>query len=76
MDPGDLDALRRHGFSDVEILEIVTLTGFFNCITRVADGLGVESNAERKAWEAYLFRDQPGPGDPAQRPHPPSGGPE
>lgn len=57
MEPGDLDRLRQHGFSDLQILEIVTLAAFFNFITRVADGLGVESNPERKAWEAFLFRD-------------------
>ncbi len=57
MQPGDLEALRQHGFSDVQVLEITTLVGFFNFITRVADALGVESNPERKAWEAYLFHD-------------------
>ena len=57
MPPGDLDILRGHGFSDVQVLEVTTLVGFFNFITRVADGLGVESNPERKAWEAYLFHD-------------------
>jgi hypothetical protein len=39
------------------VLEIATLAGFFNVITRVADALGVESNPERKEWEAFLFRD-------------------
>lgn len=57
MEPGDLDTLRAHGFSDLALLEIVTLAGFFNFITRVADGLGVESNPQRKDWEAFLFRD-------------------
>lgn len=57
MTPADLDVLRGHGFSDVQLLEITALVGFFNFITRVADALGVESNPERKAWETYLFRD-------------------
>jgi len=57
MEPGDLDALRTHSFSDLQLLEIATLAGFFNFITRVADALGVESNPERKEFEAFLFRD-------------------
>jgi alkylhydroperoxidase family enzyme len=57
MEPRDLDALRAHGFADLQVLEIATLAGFFNFITRVADALGVESNPERKEWEAFLFRD-------------------
>jgi uncharacterized peroxidase-related enzyme len=55
MEPRDLDVLRDHGFSDVQVLEITTIVGFFNFITRVADALGVESNPERKEWEAFLF---------------------
>jgi hypothetical protein len=39
------------------VLEIPTLAAFFNFITRVADALGVESNPERKAWEAFLFHE-------------------
>ena len=57
MEPRDLDALRAQGFADLQMLEITTLAGFFNFITRVADALGVESNPERKEWEAFLFRD-------------------
>ena len=57
MAPRDLDALRGHGFTDLQILEIATIAGFFNFITRVADALGVESNPERKEFEAFLFHD-------------------
>lgn len=57
MQAADLDLLRRQGFSEVQILEITTLAAFFNFITRVADGLGVQSNPERKAWEAFLFHE-------------------
>ena len=57
MEPRDLDALRAQGFVDLQVLEIATLAGFFNFITRVAYALGVESNPERKEWEAFLFRD-------------------
>jgi alkylhydroperoxidase family enzyme len=55
MEPGDLDVLRGHGFSDLQVLEITAIAGFFNFITRVADALGVESNPERKEWERFLF---------------------
>ncbi len=37
MEPRDLDALRAQGFADLQVLEIATLAGFFNFITRVAD---------------------------------------
>jgi alkylhydroperoxidase family enzyme len=57
MEPRDLDILRRHGFTDLQVLEITTIVGFFNFITRVADALGVESNPERKEWETFLFND-------------------
>ena len=57
MEPRDLDDLRRHGFTDLQILEITTVVGFFNFITRVADALGVESNPERKELETLLFHD-------------------
>jgi uncharacterized peroxidase-related enzyme len=55
MEPRDLDVLRRHGFTDLQILEVTTVAGFFNFITRVADALGVESNPERKEWETFLY---------------------
>jgi len=37
----DLDALRVAGFDDTGILQINLITGWFNYINRVADGLGV-----------------------------------
>ncbi len=42
VDEAEIDALRRHGFSDEAILDIVHITGFFNHINRVADALGVD----------------------------------
>ena len=38
--------LRQAGWSDDAVVDIVGITGFFNYITRVADGLGVELNPE------------------------------
>ncbi len=43
MTPADLDALRRCGFGDDDILDIVHVTAYFNYINRVADSLGVDS---------------------------------
>lgn len=47
LDPGgvvmeDLEALRRMGISDSEILDLVLLTAYMNFVTRVAQGLGVQ----------------------------------
>jgi uncharacterized peroxidase-related enzyme len=38
----DLDALRRRGFADDQIVDIVLITCTFNFMDRLADGLGVE----------------------------------
>lgn len=35
-------SLRSAGFDDPEILEIVTVAGYFNLMNRMSDGLGVE----------------------------------
>jgi uncharacterized peroxidase-related enzyme len=43
MTPGDLAVLRRHGFSDVDILDITHVMAYFNYINRVADSLGVDA---------------------------------
>jgi uncharacterized peroxidase-related enzyme len=41
-----VEALRRVGFDDVAIHDIVQVTGFFNLYNRIADGLGVDSEPE------------------------------
>ena len=46
MTPVDLNALRAHGFSDVDILDIVHIMAYFNYINRVADSLGVEGEPD------------------------------
>jgi len=38
--------LRKAGWTDEAVVDIVGVVGFFNYITRVADGLGVELNPE------------------------------
>ena len=38
----DVQALREVGFSDVAILDINQVTGYYAFVNRLADGLGVE----------------------------------
>ena len=50
MSAADLDELRHHGFDDPAIHDAVQVIGFFNYITRVADGLGVEPEDFIQPW--------------------------
>ena len=45
VDADDVDRLRENGFSDAQITIAVQVIGYFNYINRIADGLGVESEA-------------------------------
>jgi uncharacterized peroxidase-related enzyme len=38
----DVETLRKVGFSDRDVLEIVEVTAYFAYVNRIADGLGVE----------------------------------
>ena len=42
MEPEDVDKLRGEDFSDAAILDINQITGYYNFVNRLADGLGVE----------------------------------
>ncbi len=42
MQAEDVEKLRQHGFSDAAILDINQITGYYNFVNRLADGLGVE----------------------------------
>ena len=46
----DLDVLRSHGFDDRAIHDATQVIGYFNYITRVADGLGVEPETFVRPW--------------------------
>ena len=50
MTPDDLEALRAQGFDDRAIHDAVQVIGYFNYITRVADGLGVEPEDFIRPW--------------------------
>lgn len=48
--PADLDSLRSHGFDDVAIHDATQVIAYFNYITRIANGLGVEPESFVRAW--------------------------
>jgi uncharacterized peroxidase-related enzyme len=46
VDEGDVDALRAQGLSDVDVSDAIQVIGYFNYVTRVADGVGIEDEPE------------------------------
>jgi hypothetical protein len=59
MEPADLERLRDVGLSDVDILDVVEVVGYFNYINRVANALGVDPEPEwpkRPAWKRALVK--------------------
>jgi uncharacterized peroxidase-related enzyme len=38
----DVEALRRVGFSDADVLHVAEVTAYYAFVNRIADGLGVE----------------------------------
>ena len=46
----DVDELRSHGFEDQAIHDAAQVIGYFNYITRIADGLGVEPEDFLRPW--------------------------
>ncbi len=48
--PADLEKLRGYGFDDTAIHDATQVIGYFNYITRIADGLGVEPEDEVGPW--------------------------
>ncbi len=50
MSRADLELLRGAGFDDRAIHDATQVVGFFNYITRVADGLGVEPEMFIEEW--------------------------
>jgi alkylhydroperoxidase family enzyme len=55
----DVEQLRKAGFDDVQILEVVQLAGWFNCITRIADALGIEVEDWRAEWKQQILGVKP-----------------
>ena len=46
----DLDRLRSFGFDDVAIHDATQVVAYFNYITRVADGLGIDPEDFIRSW--------------------------
>jgi uncharacterized peroxidase-related enzyme len=46
----DLDLLRAQGFDDRAVHDAVQIIAYFNYITRVADGLGIEEEPGVRHW--------------------------
>ena len=45
-DQADIDTLRAQGLSDTDISDAIQVIGYFNYITRVADGVGIDDEPE------------------------------
>ena len=46
VDGSDVDALRTHGLDDAAISDAIQVVSYFNYVTRVADGVGIEDEPE------------------------------
>ena len=46
VDEDDIAALRARGLSDGDISDAIQVIGYFNYVTRVADGVGIEDEPE------------------------------
>jgi uncharacterized peroxidase-related enzyme len=46
VDEVDIDALRAQGLSDTDVSDAIQVIGYFNYVTRVADGVGIDDEPE------------------------------
>jgi alkylhydroperoxidase family enzyme len=46
IDESDIDVLRASGVDDATISDAIQVIGYFNYVTRVADGVGIEDEPE------------------------------
>ncbi len=58
MQQEDVQSLRALGFSDRTIHDAVQIASYFNYITRIADGLGVEPESFMEPWD-WADREMP-----------------
>jgi len=49
IEASDIDALRAYGLEDAAVSDAIQVVGYFNYITRVADGVGIDDEPE---WAA------------------------
>jgi alkylhydroperoxidase family enzyme len=46
VDDADIDALHAQGLDDAAISDAIQVVAYFNYVTRVADGVGIEDEPE------------------------------
>ena len=46
VDEADIDALRAEGLADTDVSDAIQVIAYFNYVTRVADGVGIEDEPE------------------------------
>jgi uncharacterized peroxidase-related enzyme len=46
VEQADIDALRARGLSDTDVSDAIQVIAYFNYITRVADGIGIDDEPE------------------------------
>jgi uncharacterized peroxidase-related enzyme len=46
VEQSDVDALRAEGVDDAAISDAIQVVGYFNYVTRVADGVGIEDEPD------------------------------
>ncbi len=46
VDQADVDALREQGLDDAAVSDAIQVVSYFNYVTRVADGVGIEGEPE------------------------------
>jgi alkylhydroperoxidase family enzyme len=46
VDEEDIEGLRAHDLSDADVSDAIQVVGYFNYVTRVADGVGIEGEPE------------------------------
>ena len=46
VDAADIEALRAEGLTDTDISDAIQVIGYFNYVTRVADGVGIDDEPE------------------------------
>jgi uncharacterized peroxidase-related enzyme len=46
VDEEDIEKLRAQGLSDADVSDAIQVIGYFNYVTRVADGVGIEDEPE------------------------------
>ena len=46
VDDADVDALRAEGLTDTDVSDAIQVIAYFNYVTRVADGIGIEDEPE------------------------------